>query len=298
MRRARRRASRRRATRTGGERSARRRESRPRDLPASDRRAPRRPIRPGPARRAAAPGPGSAIRPRPARRAARPGGRAARAVAGWSLSAPTQETRGRHVERCAPRDHATRHCTSAHPAAARASGERRRRGCLPQCAGRTRAQERQRLADLPEDPRRVEAGERAKVAHRSVVDEPVAGDSNDPQGDVAIGGVGEPRLLEDLEDRRPEATDRVLSSSVTTSRLPRAWSKTSWRSSGLRKRALMTPADQPSSARASATSTPRATIGPKPTRRISRPSRRTSPARPAGSPVPAPARRSRRPAGS
>ena len=48
-------------------------------------------------------------------------------------------------------------------------------------------------------------------------------------------------------------------------------------SSGLAKRALMTPTDQPSAASASATSMPRMTIGPKPTISSSAPSRRTSP---------------------
>ena len=72
---------------------------------------------------------------------------------------------------------------------------------------------------------------------------------------------------------RPSRSRRstMLSSSVTTRRLPRAWSRISWRSSGLANRALMTPTDQPSAARASAASiAPGRTIGPKPTSRTSR----------------------------
>src|SRR5687768_7468633 len=75
----------------------------------------------------------------------------------------------------------------------------------------------------------------------------------------------------------PNPPETTLSSNVTTSRLPRAWSRISCRSSGFTKRALTTPIDQPSSTSASATSTARMVIGPKPTNSRSPPSRSTSP---------------------
>ena len=80
----------------------------------------------------------------------------------------------------------------------------------------------------------------------------------------------------------PNPPVTTLSSNVTTSDLPRAWSRISWRSSGLTNRALITPTDQPRPSNASATSSARPVIGPKVTNRRSRPSRSTSP-RPIGS---------------
>ena len=111
-----------------------------------------------------------------------------------------------------------------------------------------------------------------------MIDEPVARDPDDADRQVAVGRVGEAGLLERARARAlPNPPVATLSSNVTTSRLPRAWSRISWRSSGLANRALMTPTDQPSASSASAASTARITIGPKPTNSRSRPSRSTSP---------------------
>ena len=84
---------------------------------------------------------------------------------------------------------------------------------------------------------------------RAVVDEPLAGDADDPDRDLAQRRVrrgAPPRSPRGRRAPKPPVT--TLSSNVTTSCLPRAWSRISSRSSGFANRALMTPIDQPSTA--------------------------------------------------
>ena len=142
---------------------------------------------------------------------------------------------------------------------------------------RRHAQRRQCLADLLGQTRRIQPEHAAQVRHGAVVHEPVAGDPDDPDRHVAIGRVREPASSSNSSTPHPKPPVTTLSSNVTTSRLPRASSRISWRSSGLANRALMTPTDQPSRVERSAASIARTTIGPKPTNSRSPPSRSTSP---------------------
>ena len=69
-------------------------------------------------------------------------------------------------------------------------------------------QQCQRLVDLVQDARSVQAGDAAQVADGAVVDEPVPGDADDLERDLPVGGIGQPRLLQHLQDRGAEPADR------------------------------------------------------------------------------------------
>ena len=86
-----------------------------------------------------------------------------------------------------------------------------------------------------------------------------------------------------IASRTPDPNPPVstLSSNVTTSFLPRAWSRIRSRSSGCGEAGVDHADRPPVAASASAASSARATIGPNPTKSTSMPSRRTSP-RPIG----------------
>src|SRR4051794_11704180 len=64
------------------------------------------------------------------------------------------------------------------------------------------------LLDLRREARRVEPDEAPQVADRAMVDESVGWDPDDPHLDPSQRRIREPRLLEGLEDRRPEAARR------------------------------------------------------------------------------------------
>ena len=118
----------------------------------------------------------------------------------------------------------------------------------------------ERLLDLRGQARHVEADQAAQVGHGPVVDEPVAGDADraGPASDAVRRGR---RAAPPRPPRGPRTRTRRSRRSPRRSRasdLPRAWSRISWRSSGLTNRALMTPTDQPRPSSTSATSRARA----------------------------------------
>ena len=124
--------------------------------------------------------------------------------------------------------------------------------------------------------RRVEAaGAAGRPSRARRNDRPECRRSGRRRRDTRDRPAAPPRSTSSTPAPKPPVT--TLSSSVTSSVLPRAWSRISWRSSGLAKRALIRPTDQPSASSMSAAWRPRSTIGPKPTIRMSRPSRSTSP---------------------
>ena len=123
----------------------------------------------------------------------------------------------------------------------------------------------------------------AQVGDRAVVDEPAAGDPDDLEGHVAIGWIRQPRPLRGARgwptrsrrSRRSPRGSRRAACRGPNSRMRLAIER-------FANRALITPTDHPSVASASAAAIPPATIGPKPTIRMSEPSRSVS-ARPIGS---------------
>ena len=60
------------------------------------------------------------------------------------------------------------------------------------------------LADLLGQPGRVQPEDAPQVRDRPVIHEPLARDPDDPQRHVAVGRVGQPRLLEQLQDAAAE----------------------------------------------------------------------------------------------
>ena len=168
----------------------------------------------------------------------------------------------------------TRHCTPTHlcahrlgrihgtsgrrggplprPAPSRASGRRLagRAGAGVPGVGRARvSRERgERLLDLRRDPGDVESQQPPQIGDRAVVHEPVARDADDPERRLAIAGSTSRASSSTSSTAEPKPPVTTLSSSVTTSRMPRACSRISWRSIGLANRALITPTDQPSAA--------------------------------------------------
>ena len=117
-----------------------------------------------------------------------------------------------------------------------------RNGCR-----RRRTDRDERLANLGREAGRVEPEHPSQVGDGAVIDEPVARDADDPDARRRAArrpSGGPPRSPRGRRDPNPPVS--TLSSNVTTSRLPRAWSRISSRSSGFAKRALITPIDQPS----------------------------------------------------
>ena len=155
------------------------------------------------------------------------------------------------------------------PRADRTSGASGAIGSVRRAPARTRAgrespgsgaERGQRLPHLGRDPRRRRAGS--------------AGAGRPPSRGRRSGRPGMPMIAEpDLAVRRvrqsgPPRAPRARGCRTRRSRrsprasprgaCPRAWSRISWRSSGLAKRALIRPTDQPSAASASATCRARA----------------------------------------
>ena len=118
------------------------------------------------------------------------------------------------------------------------------------------ASRRERLADLRGEAGGVEAEDAAQVRRRSR-GRRTGRPGSRRSGRRPRGSAGSARRASSSSSRTPIPKPPVttLSSNVTTSCLPRAWSRISWRSSGLANRALMTPTDQPSASSASAAST-------------------------------------------
>ena len=77
---------------------------------------------------------------------------------------------------------------------------------------RAGAEHREGLADLCREAGGVQAEDPSQVRDRAVVDEPLARDADDLDGDLAKGRVGHARLLDDLEDAaaEPAARDALL----------------------------------------------------------------------------------------
>ena len=81
-------------------------------------------------------------------------------------------------------------------------------------------------------PSSVEPQHAPQVRHGSVVDEPLAGDADDPDCDVAVCRIGQSGLLDELEDSAPEPADddallegheHPLPASLVEDQLPVEW---------------------------------------------------------------------------
>ena len=204
------------------------------------------PRRPGPCRPAAAPAHGCATRPGPARRGAGRGGRGRLGVvAGLTapiVAQPAAATAPDRVRRRRPAAQARRSPTALRGPARRVA--------------RSVASVSRICRSMPGG---VEAQDAAQVGDRAVVDEPVAGDADDPDRHVAVARIGQPGLLEQLEDGRRRTRRSRRSPRASRRAACRGPGRGSAaRSSGLANRALMTPTDQPSAASASAASIARA----------------------------------------
>ena len=160
---------------------------------ACDRAGRRRPPPPRPCRPARAPGPAA---------------RFGQAALDEQLVEPDARGPGCR-RRGSPAYRGTARCTGTHPIGARPAPVRRGRAAVSRPATSDRPGVARSVASVSRtcsgEPRRVEPEHAPQVRHRPVVDEPVARDADDPHGDVAVGRVGQARLLEQLEDAAAEA---------------------------------------------------------------------------------------------